>query len=183
MDMARRVPLQAKFRYIFNYVALGLMGLFPIPQFRPFMLRLLGARVGRGVLLSPVQFFDYWYAGFRHLEMGDHCHIASGALLDLREKITLERHVTIAERTIILTHSNVGEIGHPLQKEFPTVIGPVHVKEGSFVGAGCIVLPGVTIGPRSCVMAGSIVSRNVPPDTLVGGSPMRVIRRLKVGQG
>jgi acetyltransferase-like isoleucine patch superfamily enzyme len=178
MEMAYEVTIASKIRYVVCYVTLGLMSLVPIPQFRVWVLRLLGAKIGKDVLLSPVQFFDYWYAGFKHLQIGDNAHIASGALLDLREKLILENHVTIAERTVVLTHSNVGDSKHPLQKEFPTTLGPVHVKEGSFVGAGCIVLPGVTIGPHSCVMAGSIVSRNVPPHTLVGGNPLRIVRKL-----
>ncbi len=67
---------------------------------------------------------------------------------------------------------------HPLKKEFPFVSGPVRIKEGIFIGAGSIVLSGVTVGPFSCVMSGSVVSRNVPPHTLMGGNPIRVIRKL-----
>lgn len=178
MEMVYGVPLSAKIRYITHSAAIGLMAVVPIPPFRAVVLRALGATIGKNFLISPVNFFDYWYAGFKHLIVGDNCHIASGALLDLREKIILENHVTIAERVVVLTHSNVGDDQHPLQKEFPTVIGSVRVKEGSFVGAGSIVLPGVTIGPHACVMAGSVVSRNVPPHTLVGGNPLRIVRKL-----
>lgn len=178
MDMAYGVPLSAKIRYITHSAALGLMAVIPIPQFRVLVLKIFGAKIGKNFLISPCRYFDYWYAGFSHLEVGDNCHIASGTLLDLREKIILENHVTIAERCVILTHSNVGDDKHPLQKHFPFVAGRVHVKEGSFVGANSVVLPGITIGPHSCVMAGSIVSRNVPPHTLVGGNPLRIVRKL-----
>jgi acetyltransferase-like isoleucine patch superfamily enzyme len=178
MEMVHQVPLSAKIRYIVNFMALGLIALMPVPQARVWILRALGAKIGKNALISPCNFFDYWYAGFKHLDMGDNCHIASGALLDLREKLILEPHVTIAERVVILTHSNVGDDNHPLKKHFPFVCGPVRIKEGSFIGAGSIVLPGVTVGPRSCVMAGSVVSRNVPPNTLMGGNPIRVLRKL-----
>lgn len=178
MEMVYHVPFSTKLRYVTHSIAIGLMAVVPIPQFRIAVLRALGAKIGKNVLISPVQYFDYWYAGFTHLDIGDDCHIATGTLLDVREKIILEKHVTIAERCVVLTHSNVGDDNHPLKKEFPFVLGAVHVKEGSFIGAGSIVFPGVTIGPHSCVMAGSVVSRNVPPNVLAGGNPLRILRKL-----
>jgi acetyltransferase-like isoleucine patch superfamily enzyme len=53
--------------------------------------------------------------------------------------------------------------------------GPIIIREHVFVGFGAIVLPGVTIGPRAIVAAGAIVSKDVPPGSVVGGNPARVI--------
>jgi len=55
---------------------------------------------------------------------------------------------------------------------------PVIIEPHVWVGAGCIILPGVRIGPNAVVAAGSTVTRDVPPFTLVGGVPAKVIRKL-----
>ncbi len=55
---------------------------------------------------------------------------------------------------------------------------PIRIGNDVWIGGGAIVLPGVTIGDRSVVAAGSVVTRDVPPDTLVAGNPARPLRRL-----
>ena len=55
---------------------------------------------------------------------------------------------------------------------------PIHIGNEVWIGGGAIVLPGVTIGDRSVVGAGSVVVHDVPPDTLVVGNPARTVRAL-----
>lgn len=56
---------------------------------------------------------------------------------------------------------------------------PVTIRRGAWIGAGCILLPGVTIGENSVVGAGSVVTRDVPARTLCAGNPARLIKQLK----
>lgn len=56
---------------------------------------------------------------------------------------------------------------------------PVTLEAGSWIGAGSVILPGVTVGKNAVVGAGSIVTRDVPPFTLVAGNPARVIRKIE----
>jgi len=56
---------------------------------------------------------------------------------------------------------------------------PIVIADDVWVGGGAIICPGVSIGARSIIGAGSVVTRDVPDDVLVGGNPCRVIRRLK----
>ena len=84
--------------------------------------------------------------------------------------------MTLAERVVILTHTNVGYHDHPLQPHFPATAAPVALGRGCFVGASVTILPGVTIGPESFVAAGSVVTADVPPRTLVAGVPARPVR-------
>jgi acetyltransferase-like isoleucine patch superfamily enzyme len=149
-----------------------------VPQLRAPWLRLLGARVGRGAILHDVRFFNLYRRGLAGLEIGEDCFVGDECLLDLAEGVTLERQATLAERVLVLTHTNVGYHDHPLQALFPASASPVVIREGSFVGASATILPGVRVGPRSFVAAGSVVTADVPEGTLVAGVPARAVRSL-----
>jgi len=58
-------------------------------------------------------------------------------------------------------------------------IGKIDIKENCFIGAGTILLPNLNIGPNAIVAAGSVVTKDVQPDTVVGGNPARELRKLK----
>lgn len=148
------------------------------PQLRAPWLRLLGARIGRGAILHDVRFFNLYRRGFSGLEIGDDCFVGDECLLDLAEGVRLERQVTLAERVLVLTHTNVGYRDHPLQAHFPATAAPVVVEAGSFLGANATVLPGVRVGAQSFVAAGSVVTADVPPRTLVAGVPARPLRTI-----
>ena len=148
------------------------------PQARSLWLSLLGARIGRRAILHDVHFFNLYRRGLRGLEIGDECFLGDECLLDLAEGIRLAPQVTLAERVVVLTHMNVGYHDHPLQARFPALAKPVAIERGSFLGANVTVLAGVTIGAESFVAAGSVVTEDVPPRTLVAGVPARVVRSL-----
>jgi acetyltransferase-like isoleucine patch superfamily enzyme len=152
--------------------------LLPLPQLRAPWLRMLGARIGARSILHDVRFFNLYRRGLSGLAVGEECFLGDECLLDLAEGITLERQVTFAERVLVLTHTNVGYADHPLQAHFPATAAPVVVERGSFVGAAATLLPGIRIGARSFVAAGSVVTKDVPADTLVAGVPARVVRAI-----
>lgn len=81
---------------------------------------------------------------------------------------------------MILSHLSVGYLDHPLQRYFPKSTKPILFKKGSVVAAAVTILPGITIGSKSFVAAGSVVTRNVPNRTLVAGVPAKPIK--KIGQ-
>jgi acetyltransferase-like isoleucine patch superfamily enzyme len=149
-----------------------------VPQLRAPWLRLLGARIGRGTILHDVRFFNLYRRGLRGLEIAEDCFVGDECLLDLAEGIRLERQVTLAERVLVLTHTNVGYHDHPLQAHFPAAAAPVVIERGSFVGANATLLPGIRIGALSFVAAGSVVTADVPAGTLVAGVPARPLRKV-----
>jgi acetyltransferase-like isoleucine patch superfamily enzyme len=149
------------------------------PPVRAFWLRLLGAKIGSRAILHDVRFFNLYRRGLGGLTVGDDCFIGDECLLDLAEEIRLEDHVTLAERVLVLTHTNVGYRDHPLQRHFPAMAAPVTIRRGSFVGAAVTILPGLSIGPEAFVAAGSVVTADVPPRTLVAGVPARPLRTLE----
>ena len=109
---------------------------WPHHQSRAFWYRLRGTRIGRDVGIGRGVFMEE-------------------ARPDL---ITIEDGVHLGPNVMILTHDS-----HPkCTGEGETRYGPVTLKKRCFIGAGSIILPGVTVGERAVVAAGSIVHRNVP---------------------
>jgi maltose O-acetyltransferase len=148
------------------------------PQLRAPWLRLLGARIGARSILHDVRFFNLYRKGLAGLDIGRECFLGDECLLDLADAIVLEPQVTLAERVLVLTHTNVGFADHPLQQRFPALTAPVVFERGCFVGAQVTVLPGVRIGREAFVAAGSVVTEDVAPRTVVAGVPARVLRTV-----
>ena len=165
-------------RFGFFTLAMAPYRLALFPQLRSLWLRLLGARIGRGAILHDVRFFNLYRRGLGGLSVGKDCFLGDECLIDLAEAVSLEDQVTLAERVLVLTHTNVGYRDHPLQRNFPPMAAAVVVEAGSFVGAGVTLLPGVRVGRGSFVAAGSVVTEDVPPATLVAGVPARAVRAL-----
>lgn len=88
--------------------------------------------------------------------------------------ITIEDDVMIAPKVCITTE------GHPLQphERKQLFVKPVVIKRNAWIGAGAIILPGITIGENSVVAAGAVVNKDVPENTVVGGVPAKVIKTL-----
>jgi acetyltransferase-like isoleucine patch superfamily enzyme len=175
----REIGAGRALRFGFYTLAMAPYRLLLFPQLRAPWLRLLGARVGPRAIVHDVRFFNLYRRGLRGLEVGAECFLGDECLLDLAEGIRMEDQVTLAERVLILTHANVGYADHPLQPFFPASSAPVVLARGCFVGASVTILPGLTIGRESFVAAGSVVTRDVPPRTLVAGVPARPIRDLR----
>lgn len=87
-------------------------------------------------------------------------------------RITIEEGVFIAPRVTIIAHQGPGKF---LRKSrYPFFEKDVLIKEGAWIGAGAIILPGVTIGKFSVIAAGSVVRENVPDNTLAAGVPAKI---------
>lgn len=149
-----------------------------VPPLRSGWLRLLGAGIGRRTILHDVRFFNLYRRGLSGLRVGNECFVGDECLFDLAEAIVLEDQVTLAERVVVLTHLNVGYADHPLQAHFPANAAPVTFERGCFVGAQATILPGLRVGREAFVAAGSVVTRDVAPRTVVAGVPARPLRTL-----
>lgn len=142
-------------------------------------MQLFGASIENDAIILNVKFFNWHRYGLSGLKVGKESFIGDDTLFDLYDGIIIKNKVTIAQRVTILTHTNVGYKDHPLQNKFPKKIKQVVVNSGSVIGAGAIILPGVEIGKESFVAAGAIVTKNVPDNSLVGGNPAKLIRKIK----
>jgi acetyltransferase-like isoleucine patch superfamily enzyme len=172
----REIGWRRALRFGWRALAIGAYGWMGLPPLRAFALRLLGARVGRDVVIHDVRFLNIDRTGPRGLQIGDECFLGEGGLIDLADRVVLERQVTLGPRVTILTHVNVGYADHPLQDVIPKRTGPVVLRRGAFIGACATILSGVEVGECAVVAAGAVVRADVPPHTVVGGVPARVIR-------
>jgi acetyltransferase-like isoleucine patch superfamily enzyme len=88
--------------------------------------------------------------------------------------ITIEDNVLIAPKVSLLSE------GHPLSPDNRQSLVPahVHIKKNAWIGAGAVILPGVTVGENAVVAAGAVVSKDVPANTVVGGIPAKHIKNI-----
>ena len=140
--------------------------------------RLLGVRMGSHV--SIVGYISLTGAGknpYRRLRIGDGSIVSLGVLLNLDGDITIGSEVEIAQFARIYTaRHRIGPSERRFTPDFtPT---PVVVEDGAYIGTSAIILPGVTIGRGSVVSAGSVVTRDVPPNSLAAGVPAKVVKEL-----
>ena len=136
---------------------------------------LLGVK-GRWVFRRRVAVFgNFTVVDPRRVRIGDNCGINHGVFILGRSGVTIGDNVVLSARCMLLdgglepdsfVHGDIRPY-----KEEPIVIG-----DGAWIGAGAIILPGVTVGARSTVGAGSVVTRDVAPGTVVAGNPARPIK-------
>lgn len=119
----------------------------------------------------------FFYVGNRrNVIIGDHCGINPGVFILGHNRIEIGSRVVLSARCMLI------DSGLEL-KDFAITDFPKHtqsficINDDAWIGAGAIILPGVTVGNKSIVGAGSVVTKDVPPFTIVAGNPARVIGR------
>ena len=135
-------------------------------------LRLWFYRTLLGVHIGPRSyiFMGAWWDSKRGFTMGQGSVINQSCRLDNRGGITIGDHVSISADVIILT------VDHDIQApDFAARYRPVSIGDYVFIGTRAMILPGVTLGQGAVVAAGAVVTRDVPPYTIVGGVPARRI--------
>lgn len=114
------------------------------------------------------------------LVIGPAASIGNHVTISLDAGVYLGRNVSIGPYVLIYTGTH--QIGPGSQRRMgETVSRPVRIEDGSWVGLGAIILPGVTIGQGSIVAAGAVVGEDVAPNSYVEGNPARVVRQLPWG--
>ena len=179
MKALREIGLGRAAKFGFYTLAMLPYRVALVPQLRAPWLRLLGAGIGRRSILHDVRFFNLYRRGLSGLSIGDDCFLGDECLLDLADAIRFEDQVTLAERVVILTHTNVGYQDHPLQGHFPATTAPRHDPARLVRGrerddpAGPDDRPGVV---RRAPAASS--RRTCRPARVVAGVPAHPLRTL-----
>ena len=155
-----------------------MQALFFLPRYplfnavKSWFLRLNGAKVGRRVIYYP----RVWIENGRNLVIEDDVDLAIGVIIVTPGGVHIGSRALIGYGTQILSTNHV--IPPRGQRIFDSGHrkAPIHIERDVWIGAHCVILPGVTIGEGAVVAAGSIVTRDVPQFSVVAGVPARVIR-------
>jgi UDP-2-acetamido-3-amino-2,3-dideoxy-glucuronate N-acetyltransferase len=112
-------------------------------------------------------------------KIGKNCKISSHTFIC--EGVTIEDNVFISHNVTFINdmYPRATVEGGGLQTEKDWVCIPTLVKKGASIGSSVTLLCGVTVGERAIVGAGSVVTKDVPPDTIVAGNPARVLRKTR----
>jgi acetyltransferase-like isoleucine patch superfamily enzyme len=136
---------------------------------------LTGAAVDEAFHLIPPLYCDHGLS----IRVGRNVFINQACVLNDIGGIDIGDDVMIGPRVSLLTS------GHPLdpdRRRRQIVAAPIVIERGVWLGAGATVLQGVTVGSDAVVAAGAVVTRDVPPRTLVAGVPAQVLREIAVDE-
>lgn len=117
----------------------------------------------------------------RGTKIGKKVYVDKGVFIEGERPfmVTIKDNVEIGPKAIIVAiDSSYNTIS---QRDIPILYGEVTIERSAYIGAGVIILPGVTIGEYSIVAAGAVVTRDVPSRTVVAGVPAKVIKTIEEG--
>lgn len=138
--------------------------------------RACGLQIGPQTLIAGQLTLLCGEKACENLRTGRGCFINSHVFLDLAAPVTLGDGVSLGHHVVVITSSHA--LGPPEFRAGDLIALPVTIEAGVWIAAGVTLLPGVTVGRGAVVAAGAVVARDVPPNTLAGGVPAKVIRSL-----
>lgn len=137
------------------------------------MLSEMFAEIGKNCYIEPP-----FHSNFG----GAHCHFGNNVYANFNLTMVDDTHIYVGDNTMIGPNVTIATAGHPISGElraqgyqynFPVVIG-----KNCWLGAGVIVLPGVTVGDNVVIGAGSVVTKDIPSNVVAYGNPCRVAREI-----
>jgi acetyltransferase-like isoleucine patch superfamily enzyme len=178
--MSSNTPIHPKVPFttaLFDYLVEFFMAMTPhdplSSNVKSALMRWRGAQIGRNVKIWR----DVWVDDYRKLTVGDNVSIGKSAMLQCIGGITIGRNVMIAHGAQLVSAGHHIPDGDEPMRYSGLDIAPISVEDDAWVGAGAIVLQGVTIGRGAIVAAGAVVTKTVEANTIVGGVPATLIRR------
>lgn len=131
------------------------------------------AEIGENCYLEP-PFHANWG--------GAHMHLGDSVYANFNFTAVDDSHIYIGSYTMIGPNVTVATAGHPILPELREKAYqfnmPVHIGRNCWIGAGAVIMPGVTIGDNSVIGAGSVVTKDIPANVVAYGNPCRVAREI-----
>ena len=137
------------------------------------LLKQMFAEIGENCYIEPP-----FHANFG----GKHVHFGKNVYANFNLTMVDDGHIYVGDSTMFAPGVIVATAGHPILPELRETVYqynmPVHIGKNCWIGAGAIILPGVTIGDQVVVGAGSVVTKDLPSNVVAVGNPCRVIREI-----
>ncbi len=138
------------------------------PEYENLIKELFCGKIGDGSrVLSPLNLVCA-----DQVTIGKNVMIMGGCLMMSRGGITIDDNALIAANVQLISNN------HDLNDRALLICKPVHICRNAWIGAGATILPGVTVGENSVVAAGAVVTKDVAPNTIVGGNPAKLIKAI-----
>lgn len=113
---------------------------------------------------------------------GKHVHFGDGVYCNFGVTMVDDTHIYVGSHTMFGPNVTVASAGHPilpeLRKQTYQYNMPVHIGENCWIGAGAVIVPGVTIGDNTVIGAGSVVTKDIPSNSVAVGNPCKVLREI-----
>ncbi len=117
-----------------------------------------------------------------HANWGCHTHFGNNVYANFNLTLVDDTDIYVGDGVLFGPNVVVAVAGHPVDPELRRKVAqfnlPVHIGNNVWIGAGAIILPGITIGDNSVIGAGSVVTKDVPANVVAVGNPCRVLREI-----
>ncbi len=144
--------------------------MLPVSRLKVFLLRLFGAKVGKGVIIKPSVNVKYPWK----LRIGDHCWIGERVWIDNLAEVCIGSNCCISQGAMLLC----GNHNFKLQT-FDLITGDIVLEDGVWIGAHSIVCPGITCYSHSVLAVNSVATKNLEAYHIYQGNPaVRIKERL-----
>lgn len=154
------------YAFVELYLTNKIIGNFPSWTLRKCWLKVLGMKIGKG---SHIDMSCFFYS-IKNISIGEFSHINQFTLVDGRGKLIIGNRVSISHYVKLCTG------GHDAYStDFKGDHRPIVIEDYVWIGINATILKGVTIGEGAVVAAGSVVTKDVAPYTIVGGVPAKKI--------
>ena len=137
------------------------------------LLKKMFAEIGEGCYIETP-----FHANFG----GAHVHFGKNIYANFNLTLVDDTHIYVGDNTMFGPNVTLATAGHPVlpelrEKGYQFNI-PIHIGKNSWIGAGSVILPGVTVGDGSVIGAGSVVTKDIPSGVVAVGNPCRVLRKI-----
>ena len=113
---------------------------------------------------------------------GKHVHFGDNVYANFNLTMVDDTHIYVGDCTLFGPNVVVATAGHPIDPELRSKAYqfnmPVHIGKNCWIGAGAVIVPGVTIGDNTVIGAGSVVTKDIPSNVVAVGNPCKVLREI-----
>ncbi len=121
------------------------------------------------------------------IQFDDGCKVGRRCMISAKNRIHFERNVVFAPSVLVMDHNHAFEdVNVPIKRQGITPGGTIRIEEGCWIGFGAAIVCGkgeLVIGRNSVIGANAVVSRSVPPNSVVTGNPARVVKQFDPAKG